>query len=76
MESARSGRNNMPIFEQACKTCNKVFEIVSKYIDRHNQTCPDCKNKLEYIVSAPGAYTIKGNNSASTKTGWSTGRSK
>jgi len=66
----------MPIFEQSCKDCKKVYEILSKYDERLSQICPDCNSPTDHLVSAPGCYEIKGNNSGSVPSKWSKKRPK
>jgi putative FmdB family regulatory protein len=47
----------MPIYEYACKACEKVFEeLVIRRSDEAEVRCPACKGrKVEKLVSRPAA---------------------
>lgn len=49
----------MPIYEYQCKDCGFRFERLQKVTDRRVRTCPECKGKVERLVSAP-AIQFKG----------------
>ena len=52
----------MPIYEYACKKCNKRFEVMQKITDESLTTCTDCKGHLKKIMSNT-SFVLKG-------TGW------
>ena len=45
----------MPVFDYECKKCDRVDEIVQYIIaDKETYKCPDCGEKMERMLSAPG----------------------
>ncbi len=52
----------MPIYEYECRKCGHRFERIQKVSDRRVRTCPECKGRVERLLSAP-AIQFKG-------TGW------
>lgn len=41
----------MPLYEYYCKTCNKMFEKLSKY-GEDKSVCPKCGEKCNKFISA------------------------
>ncbi len=57
-----------PLYDFACpnESCGKLFESLSKPFDPVH--CPECSSyPCSRQISAPGNYTISGDNSASTR---------
>lgn len=52
----------MPIYEYECAKCKKVHEIWQKITEEPVAQCPDCKKKMQRLISASG-FALKG-------TGW------
>lgn len=52
----------MPIYEYQCAKCKKTHEIWKKITDPVEEKCPDCKKRMERLISASG-FALKG-------TGW------
>lgn len=44
----------MPIYEYRCTGCGHTFEVMQKFSDRPVKKCPECKGKVEKLLSAPG----------------------
>ncbi|HYB72632.1 MAG TPA: FmdB family zinc ribbon protein [Candidatus Sulfotelmatobacter sp.] len=44
----------MPIYEYRCTACQHTFEVMQKFSDRPVKKCPQCKGKVEKLLSAPG----------------------
>jgi putative FmdB family regulatory protein len=49
----------MPIYEYQCQKCKKVHEIWQKITEDPATKCPDCKGKLERLISHSG-FALKG----------------
>ena len=49
----------MPLYEYECKKCGHRFERILKFSDPPVKTCPQCKGKVEQMISAP-AVRFKG----------------
>ncbi len=49
----------MPIYEYACTRCGHQFEKIQKFSDRPIRTCPECKGRVEKLVSQ-SAFVLKG----------------
>ena len=49
----------MPIYEYQCQKCKKVHEIWQKISEAPLKTCPDCKGKMDRLISASG-FQLKG----------------
>lgn len=49
----------MPLYEYQCTKCGHRFEVIQKFSDRPLSRCPECKGKLEKLLSAP-AIQFKG----------------
>lgn len=49
----------MPIYEYICKKCNKGFEILQKITEQSNTECPECKGKVEKVISQ-SSFHLKG----------------
>ncbi len=59
----------MPLYIFECTDCDKRFEALMKVDDGIEAAgpCPQCgSTQVQRCMSAPGFYSIKGNNSAST----------
>ena len=48
----------MPLYEYACKKCNKRFEIIQS-IGTDSAKCPDCGSECKKLVSAT-SFQLKG----------------
>ncbi|HEY7678854.1 MAG TPA: FmdB family zinc ribbon protein [Candidatus Methylomirabilis sp.] len=44
----------MPIYEYRCTACQHTFEVMQKFSDPPVRKCPECKGKVEKLLSAPG----------------------
>ena len=44
----------MPIYEYRCTACQHTFEVMQKFSDPPVKKCPECKGKVEKLLSAPG----------------------
>ena len=44
----------MPIYEYRCAACGHTFERMQKFSDPPVKKCPECKGKVEKLLSAPG----------------------
>ncbi len=44
----------MPIYEYRCTACQHTFEVMQKFSDPPVKRCPQCKGKVEKLLSAPG----------------------
>ena len=49
----------MPLYEYLCQKCGHRFERIQKFSDPHVKTCPQCKGRVEQVISAP-AIQFKG----------------
>jgi len=49
----------MPLYEYECTKCGHRFERIVKFSDPPITKCPECKGKVEQMVSAP-AIQFKG----------------
>lgn len=60
-----------PIFEVQCADalCGHVFEVIAKNKETlAEDACPQCGySQLQLLLTSPGGYHIKGNNSASER---------
>lgn len=52
----------MPIYEYECVSCGYLFEKEQKITDSPVKRCPECKHKVERLISQT-CFTLKG-------TGW------
>ncbi len=53
----------MPIFDYKCTKCEKVQEVIQKFVDPDpNRKCPDCGAPMEKQIGA-SSFQLKG-------TGW------
>jgi len=52
----------MPLYEYECARCEHRFELLQKVSDEPRKRCPECRGKVERLISAP-AIRFKG-------TGW------
>ena len=48
----------MPLYEYACKKCNKHFEILQN-IGTDSPVCPDCGSECKKLISAT-SFQLKG----------------
>lgn len=44
----------MPIYEYRCAKCGHTFERMQKFSDPPVTKCPECKGKVEKLLSPPG----------------------
>ncbi len=44
----------MPIYEYRCTKCGHTFERMQKFSDPPVTKCPECKGKVEKLLSPPG----------------------
>ena len=44
----------MPIYEYACQKCGHKLEVMQKISDKPLTKCPECRGKLEKLISPPG----------------------
>jgi putative FmdB family regulatory protein len=49
----------MPIYEYECAKCHKVHEISQKMSDKPLTKCPECKGRLQKLISMSG-FALKG----------------
>lgn len=49
----------MPIYEYKCNECDHVFEAIQKFSDAPLTECPECKGKVEKLISQ-SAFHLKG----------------
>ncbi len=49
----------MPIYEYACTKCGHELEVIQKMSDKPLTKCPECKGKLEKILSQT-SFQLKG----------------
>jgi len=52
----------MPLYEYECSVCGHQYEVIRKFSDPPEQTCPKCGGAVHKLQSAP-AFQFKG-------TGW------
>lgn len=58
----------MPLRDFECNVCGFKFESYTAAINGEPKPCEECgSTNTKRLISFPGSYTIKGNNSASTK---------
>lgn len=49
----------MPIYEYECAKCKKVHEVWQSITENSGAKCPDCKAKMQRLISASG-FALKG----------------
>lgn len=49
----------MPIYEYQCQKCRKIHEVTQRMTDAPLTKCPDCKGKMQKILSLSG-FQLKG----------------
>lgn len=49
----------MPIYEYECARCGHRFEMMQKFDDPPRKRCPQCRGKVERLISSP-AIRFKG----------------
>lgn len=49
----------MPIYEYRCTACGHEFEKIQRVSERAIRSCPECKGKVEKLVSV-SAFSLKG----------------
>lgn len=58
----------MPLYSYTCKACCESTETITSYPPPDSLQCTHCGSHATTLdLSTPGNYTIKGNNSASTR---------
>lgn len=50
----------MPTYEYECTKCRKRFEHFQKMTDRPLKKCPDCKGKVNRLISSGSGIIFKG----------------
>jgi len=65
----------MPIYEYQCSKCGKIHEIWQKISEAPLAKCPDCKGKMERLISAT-AFALKGSGWYKTDYASPAGKSK
>lgn len=58
-----------PLRDYMCGSCGHIlYDTLVRTASDVPTECPHCdETKMECLISAPGGYTINGNNSASTR---------
>ena len=49
----------MPIYEYVCKKCGHHLEVMQKMADKELSRCPNCRGKLEKVISQT-SFQFKG----------------
>jgi len=49
----------MPVYEYQCKSCQRIFEVITIKKDKDPHKCPDCGKEGDKLMSA-GSYRMKG----------------
>ena len=49
----------MPIYEYRCSKCHKTFEKFQKITDSPLAHCPDCRGKVQRLISQT-SFSLKG----------------
>ena len=49
----------MPIYEYVCQKCGHQLEVIQKLSDKPLSKCPECRGKLEKIISQT-SFQLKG----------------
>jgi putative FmdB family regulatory protein len=49
----------MPLYEYECEKCGHRFEKIQKFSDKMVKKCPECRGRVEQMISAP-AVQFKG----------------
>src|SRR5215471_17154773 len=49
----------MPIYEYVCDKCGNHLEVIQKMSDAPLKKCPDCRGKLEKVISQT-SFQLKG----------------
>ena len=49
----------MPIYEYVCEKCGHHLEVMQKMSDKPLSRCPNCKGKLEKVISQT-SFQLKG----------------
>ena len=49
----------MPIYEYVCEKCGHELEVMQKMSDKPLTKCPECKGKLEKVISQT-SFQLKG----------------
>jgi len=57
----------MPIYEYQCKNCDHTFEQILLNSDSPPQSCPECGQSVEKLMSA-GSFTMSSGNAATSAT--------
>ncbi len=55
-------REEMPIYEYRCSSCQRIIEVMQKFSDKPLTKCPACSGRLTRIISNC-SFQLKG-------TGW------
>ena len=54
-----AAESKMPIYEYGCQKCGHEFEKIQKISDPAVRRCPECKGKVEKLLSR-SAFVLKG----------------
>lgn len=46
----------MPLYEYECKKCHHRFELIQKFSDPPVSKCPQCKGKVQKLLSPVGLH--------------------
>ena len=49
----------MPLYEYQCEACDHRFELIQKFSDEPETTCPECGGFVRKLISSP-AIQFKG----------------
>ncbi len=50
----------MPTYQYRCNNCQFEFEVFQKISDSPLNTCPECKGRVQRIVSGGAGFLLKG----------------
>jgi putative FmdB family regulatory protein len=50
----------MPLYEYECTRCGHTFEIEQRMTDPPRKRCPECRGKVERVISGPLGILFKG----------------
>lgn len=49
----------MPLYDMKCNECGECSEVMCKYSELDEQSCPECGSELERVVSTTN-FSLKG----------------
>jgi putative FmdB family regulatory protein len=56
----------MPTYEYRCQDCGRTFERFQSMTDRPLKKCPNCKGRLQRLISGGGGIIFKGSSTNTT----------